>query len=118
MDGILASSQNLLHHRFTKAVTFPANFGAYLGSASQAGGTANATGSTVIDVGLAPTATPNTFSAIGTITIGAGGVTPTFATVGGTAKNAVQGDVLRIIGPASADATFAGFYSSLVGFDT
>jgi hypothetical protein len=118
MDGVLTASQNLLHHRFTRAVTFPANFGAYLGNNSEAGGTANATGSTVINVDLAPTATPNTFSNIGTITIAAGTVTPTFATAGGTAQNAAQGDVLRLAGPGSADATFAGFYSSLVGFDT
>lgn len=118
MDGVLTASQNLLHHRFTRAVTFPANFGAYLGNNSEAGGTTNATGSTVINVDLAPTATPNTFSNIGTITIGAGSVTPTFATSGGSAQNAAQGDVLRIVGPSSADATFAGFYMSLVGFDT
>jgi hypothetical protein len=118
MDGVLTASQNLLHHRFTKAVTFPANFGAYLGNSSEAGGTANATASTVINVDQAANATPNTFSTIGTITIGAGGVTPTFATSGGTSKNFAQGDVLRLVGPGSADATFAGFYSSLVGFDT
>jgi hypothetical protein len=46
MVGVMIGSQKALYHRFTKAVTFPANFGTYLGHTSQAGGTANATAST------------------------------------------------------------------------
>lgn len=118
VPGVMTASQNLVYHRFSKAVTLPANFGAYLGHASEAGGSANATGSTVINIDKAATATPNTFSNVGTITIGASGVTPTFASSGGTAITFAQGDVLRAVAPASPDATFADFYATLVGFET
>jgi hypothetical protein len=118
LSGVLTVSQVLLLHKFTKAITFPANFGAYLGHASEAGGTAAATGSTVINVDKATAAAPNTFSNVGTITIGSGGVVPTFATSGGATVSFAQGDVLRIIGPSSPDATFANFYASLVGYET
>lgn len=117
-SGVLTASQNLLLHRVAKGVTFPANFGAYLGLTSQAGGTANATASTVVNVDKAGTATPNSFSNVGTITIGAGSVVPTFATSGGVAQTFAAGDVLRIQAPGTPDATFAGFYSTLVGFET
>lgn len=113
-----SASQVIGHHRFAVGVTFPANFGAYLGRASQAGGTANATGSTVISVEKAASASPNSWSQIGTITIGAGGVSPTFATSGGAAQTFAAGDVLRLVMPSSADATFAGFYATLVGYET
>lgn len=118
IDGLLTASQRILYHRFTKAVTIPANFGAYLGHSSQAGGSANATASTVINVDKAVTAAPNTFSNVGTITIAATSVTPTFASSGGTAISFAAGDVMRIMAPASPDATFAGFYASIVGFET
>jgi hypothetical protein len=118
MSGVLTASQQIMYHRFAKAVTIPANFGSYLGLSSQAGGTANATASTVISVDKAATATPNSFSNVGTITIAAGGVTPTFATSGGAAVTFAAGDVIRIVGPASPDATFAGFYATLVGYET
>lgn len=118
VPGTMANSQVLLMHRFSKAVTLPANFGAYLGRTSQAGGSANATASTVINVDKAATATPNTFSNVGTITIAAGGVTPTFASSGGTAISFAAGDVLRLVGPSTADATLAGFYATLCGYET
>lgn len=111
------TDQVIGHHKASRAFTIPANFGAHLGDTSQAGGTANATGSTVITVERAVAATPNTFASIGTITIGAGGVAATFATVGGTAKNIAQGDVIRVRMPTTPDATFAGFYATLVGFE-
>lgn len=118
ISGVLAASQQLLYHRFAKAVTIPANFGDYLGYSSEAGGTANATASTVINADKAVTATPNTFSNVGTISIALGTVTPTFASSGGTAISFAKGDVIRLMGPASADATFAGFYATIVGFET
>jgi hypothetical protein len=116
--GTYTASQKILYHRLTKAMTFPANFGAYLGHTSEAGGSTNATGSTVFNIDKAPTATPNTFSNVGTITIAAAGVTPTFASSGGATVSFAQGDVLRIVAPSSADATFADLYASLVGFET
>lgn len=117
--GEMTDAQVLLLHRFSIGVTFPADFGPYLGLYfSQAGGTVNATGSTVMTISKAGSVTPNTFAAIGTITIAAGTVTPTPATVGGTAKTFAAGDVLKIEGPPTADATFADFYTTLVGYET
>lgn len=118
LTGTLTSSQVLLYHKFSKGVTFPADFGAYLGHTSEAGGDANATGSTVITVDRATAGSPLVFTNVGSVTIGAGGVTATTATVGHTAVAFAQGDVLRIKGPAVADATFANFFSTLVGFET
>lgn len=109
-----SASQVIGHHRMAANITITANFGNFGGLASQAGGTANATGSTVFSVEKAATATPNTFSQIGTITFAAGTVTPTFATASGAAQNLSAGDVLRIVAPSSPDATFAGFYCTLI----
>jgi hypothetical protein len=54
------------------------------------------------------------FAAIGTITFAAGTITPTFATSGGVAIDLAQGDVVRLTGPATADATLANVYVTLV----
>lgn len=115
---VYSNSQVIGHHRVAAAVTIPANFGAHLGLSSKAGGTAVTTASTVFNVDKAATATPNTFVNAGTITFAIGTVTPTFASSGGTAITFSAGDVLRIVAPASADATFAGFYCTLVGYET
>ena len=112
--GVLGASQLLGLHRVAKNITIPANFGPYFGQNSQAGGTANATGSTVISVDRALAASPTTFAQIGTITIAAGTITPTFATAAGAAITCAQGDVIRLQGPSSADATLANFYATLV----
>lgn len=114
VGGVLGASQLLGLHRCTKAIVIPANFGSYLGQASQAGGTANATASTVISVDRALAASPTSFGQIGTITIAAGGIAATFATAGGASIGCAQGDVLRLVGPASPDATLANVYVSLV----
>jgi len=89
-----------------------------LGHTSQAGATANATASTVISVDRALAASPNTFSQIGTITIAASGISPTFATAGGAAITVAQGDVIRLQGPATADATLANFYCTIAAQET
>jgi hypothetical protein len=115
--GTMTADQNLLFHRFTKDVTIPADFGAYLGHESQAGGSVNATADTVITVSKADNATPTTFASVGTITIGAGGVSPTFDS-SATTILFEQGDVLRLRAPASPDATLSDFFCSLVGFET
>ena len=116
--GVLGASQLLGLHKVSKAITIPAGFGAVLGHTSQAGATANATASTVISVDRALAASPNTFSQIGTITIAASGISPTFATAGGAAVSVAQGDVIRLQGPATADATLANFYATLVAQET
>lgn len=107
--GALTNSQVIGYHIIPRACTIPANFGATTGAVvfhSEATGTANATSSTVITINRR-TASPNTWSAIGTITFGAGTVTPTFATTGGLAIALSAGDVIQVIGQASADGTFA-----------
>lgn len=113
-----SASQVIGHHPAMAAFTIPANFGSTFGLSARAGGTVNATGSTVFSVDRAVAASPNTFTQIGTITFAAGTVTPTFATVSGTAKAIAAGDVIRVVGPATPDATFAGFYGSFVGSRT
>lgn len=118
IDGVPTASQRVLYHRVSKAVTIPANFGAVLGHASQAGGSVAATASTVFAVAKAASASPNTFTSAGTITFAAAGVVPTFASASGAAISLSQGDVLRIMAPASPDATFAGFYATIVGYET
>jgi hypothetical protein len=112
------ASQVVGHHRFSAAVTIPANFGAYLGRTSRAGGSAVTTASTVFSVEKAATASPNSFSQVGTITFASGTVTPTFASSGGTAISFAAGDVMRLVAPATPDTTFAGFYCTLCGFET
>lgn len=109
------TNQVVGHHPFSIAVTIPANFGAYNGRTSQAGGTANTTSTTIVNVQKALAVTPNIFTTIGTITFATGGVAATLATTGGTDQLFAQSDVLRVIMPAAADATFAGFYCNLVG---
>lgn len=113
VSGVLTAAQVLLYHKFAHAVDFIANFAGALGDAPQAAGSANATASTACKIQKAVAATPTSFSDIGTITFATGTVTPTFA---GSAVSFAQGDVIRIIGPASADATFADFFATLVGF--
>ena len=115
--GVLGNSQLLGMHVFSKAVTIPANFGSYSGYATEASGTANATSSTAILVQSASSGT-GSWTTIGTITIASSSVTPTFTTVSGTAKNFTQGQCLQVIGPSTADATFANFFCTLIGFET
>lgn len=108
VGGVLGASQLLGLHKFTRAVSFPAGF-----TASLAGSTAAATGSTVISIDRALVSSSNTFSSIGTLTFAAGGTTGTFASPG--IASIALGDVLRLIGPATADSTLANVYCTLVG---
>jgi hypothetical protein len=118
VPGILVSSQILLLHTFTKAVTIPANFGAYLGHTSEARGTVAATGSVAIDAQRALAASPGTFASIGTITIAAGALVATFTSTGGAAVTFAQGDALALVAPATPDGTFANFAATLVAYET
>ena len=93
--GVPTASAKVLRVPIARAITLPGNFSGSYFSAS-----ANATASTVFDV-------QKNGSSIGTVTIGAGGTTATFATTSGTAKTFAAGDVLSIIAPASPDATLA-----------
>jgi len=118
VPGLLTASQYLLVHTFGKATTIPANFGAYLGHASQGRGGAAATGSVAIDVRKATAAAPGTFSSVGTISVAAAALLATFATTGGTAITFAAGDTIAVVAPATPDATFNNFNATLVGYET
>jgi hypothetical protein len=109
VGGVLANSQRLGDHVFSVAAKIPADFGAYAGHASEASGSANATSNTAIKV-------QKNGSDVGTITIGSGGVSPTFSTSGVTVSFAA-GDKLTLVGPSTADATFANFCCTLVLYE-
>lgn len=117
VPGTLTSSQLLLVHNFTKAVTIPANFGAYLGHISRARGTVAATSSVAIDVQRSAAASPGTFASVGTITFAASAFAATFSSAGGADIAFALGDALALIAPSSADATFANFAATLVGYE-
>jgi hypothetical protein len=96
LPGIQASATQLIYRgKLARAVAFAANF-----SGSYFTATANATGSTAFDV-------QKNGSSIGTVTIAAGGTTPTFTTSGGLGQAYAAGDVFAIYGPATPDATLA-----------
>jgi hypothetical protein len=114
VGGVLGASQLLGMHPIARAIVIPANFGTVLGYASKAGGSANATASTVVTVARALAANRNSFTQIGTITFAAGTITPTFATTGGAPVNCAADDVLRVVGPTVPDTSFANFYATLV----
>lgn len=94
-------------HVFAAAAAFPINF-----AGSQARGSANATGSPVITFAQSLAASPLSFSTIGTLTIGAGTVTPAF--VAASAPSFAIGDTIRGL-VTTGDATFANLYLTLAG---
>jgi hypothetical protein len=119
VGGVLTASQVLLVHQVGQAVTFPANFGTTTsGASSRCGSLANATASTVLTVGQCPAASDPTvggnYTTIGTLTFSVGGHAGALATSGGTTKAIAAGDFIRITGPASADATLANVFLTLI----
>lgn len=98
-----SASQKILRVKLARTVTFAANFGG-----SYFAGAASATSTTVFDV-------QKNGSSIGSISIAAAGTTATFTTSGGTSQAFAAGDLLAIIGPATADATLADMGFTLVG---
>ena len=116
IPGTLVANQNLLYHKFSKSVTIPANFGPVLGHNSVAGCSVASTGAVSIAIARAPVATPTTFSGAGSITFTSSGVIGTFPFWG--AQTYAQGDIMRVRGPATPDATFADLHFSLVGYET
>lgn len=118
VPGLSTANQNLLFHRFSKAVTIPANAGAYLGHTSEAASSATATGSRVYTLAKAISPSPTTFSDVGTLTFAAGAAVATFATTGGAAVTFAQGDILRLRAPGTVDATLADVHMTLVGYET
>lgn len=116
VPGPVTANQNLLYHRFSKAVSIPPNGGSYLGHVSEAAGSVAATASMVLTLARAASGTPTTFSNVGTITFAAGAVVGTFGTTGTVAF--AQGDILRLRGPGTADVSFADLHMTLVGYET
>lgn len=116
VPGVPSASQNLLFHKFSKAVTLPANLGAHLGHTTVAGSGSPATATTALTLARAPSGSPTTFSTVATISFSAGSVVGSMSTQAAIAFG--QGDVLRVRAAASPDATFADVHLSLVGFET
>ena len=113
----LKSSQSLLLHRFSKAVTFPIEFGDYLGHSSEIRGGFAATGNVTVELMMASELAPGTYASVGQGLIVAGSLLGTLTTFG-VPLNFVEGDTLAIVGPFVADATFGDFACTLVGFET
>lgn len=113
----LKASQSLLLHRFSKAVTFPINFGDYLGHSSEIRGGLVATGSVVVNLMQASELTPGVYAAVGSGTIAAGNLLGTLTT-SGVPLNFIEGDTLAIVGPLVPDLTFGDFAATLVGFES
>lgn len=93
--GIPTASAKMYRGKVVRALAIPANFAGFEFTA-----TANAAASTVFDV-------QKNGSSIGTVTIAAGGITPTGATTAGAAQSLTAGDVFGVICPATPDATLA-----------
>lgn len=104
------ASEVLLLHVASDAFTFPANFASP--NSMGAVGT-NPTASFALDV-QRQVGGSGSFTSIGTITISTGGAF-TFATSSGTAKSIAAGDVIKIIGPSTPDASVANVAITMMG---
>lgn len=116
VPGPLSASQTMLMHRLTKAITIPANGGLYLGHQSEAAAGTPPTAGAVVMVSWAAAGTPTVFGNVISVTFTAGQPFAVFASTGPV--NFAQGDILRIQGPVSADATLTDVYLTIVGYET
>lgn len=115
-----ASSQVLALQAFPVPVTFPAAFAATATGATSFGGSlVAATGSTAIAVqkclAAADPTVPGNWIAAGAVTFGAGAHAATLTTAGGVALSFAAGDLVRLVAPASVDASLAGVFVTLAG---
>ena len=106
VPGILTLNA-VFAHVFGAAVAFPINF-----AGSQARGSANATGSPLITFARSAAASPLSFADIGTLTIAAGTINPTF--VAASAPSFAAGDTIRGL-VTTGDASFADLCLTLAG---
>lgn len=97
-----ASNEVLALYTACESISLPANFTGAVGNVGT-----NPTGSFVLNV-------QKNGATVGTITIATGGGF-TFATSGGSAVSLVSGDQLKVVAPASADATIANVSITLKG---
>ena len=117
VPDVLKASQSLLLHRFSKAVTFPIDFGDYLGHSSEMRGGLVATSGVTVLIRQATEAAPGVFTTVASGTVGAGQLLGTLTT-SGIPLNFLEGDTMAIVGPLIPDATFGDFAANLVGFES
>ena len=91
------SSMIVLLHVFVKAITFPASFTGSKGKCNTA-----ATAQTDFDL-------QKNGSSFGTMRFAASGTTATFVGISSSVSFAI-GDILKVVAPASADATLSDLY--------
>jgi hypothetical protein len=103
IPGLMTNNQLLYRTKATRAFTWPANL-----VGSNITSNVAATASTVILI-------KNNGTTIATITFAISGTVATFVTTGGTAKSIAVGDVVTIVGPATADTTLADVTLDLFG---
>jgi hypothetical protein len=103
-DGVGVNSQHLIYLKMNRAITFPAS-----ATNSHASAAVAATGSTTFTYKKAG-------SSFATVVFSASGTTGAFT----QASDAVfaSGDLLELVGPATADATLATFGFNLAGYKT
>ena len=106
IPGVLTAGA-VFAHVFAAAANFPVNF-----AGSQARGSANATGTPLITFARSAAASPLAFSNIGTLTIAAGTINPTF--VAASAPGFAAGDTIRGL-VTTGDASFADLCLTLAG---
>lgn len=104
-SGTYTASEVLLATAMVRKVILPANL---TGSYAKLLTTATSAQALAL-VHVASTSTATTF---GAISFGAATTTGSFST---TARTFAAGDTLKIVAPASADATMAGFYTTFKG---
>ena len=105
----LSNSQVVGYWNVTKNCTIPADFGSVnlpTTASSKASAIANATATASFSFDKR-SAVPNTWTTEGTITFASGSVTASFTTTGSTSVSLLAGDFVRVVGPASADATLS-----------
>ena len=110
VPGAYSANQLIAAYRFTRPVTFPADWsdGTHLPNGGCTGNpTATATW-TIKKVSGGVTTT------VGTWTWSTSGV-PTFATAGGTSQSFAIGDEIQVVNQATPDATFAGGRATVQG---
>lgn len=118
VPGTLTNAQLLVMHKCAQAVTFPSNFGAASSGVTSGGSCATLpTGACTLTVGKCLAASDpsvaGNWTAVGTISIAAGGNNATFSTTG--AVSFASGDKLRVTNQATADATLGNLAITLAG---
>lgn len=109
------SDQSIFTHRFAFPFTIPADFADYGGASTTFGGSVVATADVVFRVQKALAASPLTFAAAGTITIGAGSIDISDLDSAGLAIAFAKKDSIRILAPTTPDAAFKGAFGTIIG---